>query len=277
MVVAECVKPYADRALGAELRALASRSARRAVLDDEDMQHCQRPWACERSPLRPDSGAMRLESCVPGDAEVLDFERAPLWRDGATVDALTSVLTRAEAQYLISAADRVGSCQRSKVSAKGGSAVSETRTSTTCFLPKGADPVISCIERKLARVAGRPQTHLEPLQLTKYTRGQQYRPHFDWFADPDKEPGKSQRTTTLFAYLQGCDPRCGGATVFSELKPNGGPEPLRVRPVTGNAVLFENLHADGRGNEKTRHGGEPVLCADAEKVGLNAWFRSRAW
>ena len=43
---------------------------------DEGAQHCERPWACEKSPLRPDSGAVRLESCVPGDAEALDFERA---------------------------------------------------------------------------------------------------------------------------------------------------------------------------------------------------------
>ena len=160
---------------------------------------------------------------------------------------------------------------------QGGSDIvdSNMRSSTSCFLKKGGDEVIRCIEKKISRAAGRPMSHLEPLQVTKYTEGQQYRPHVDYFTTGHKE-GDRQRTTTLFAYIQGVGEECGGATVFSELKDKKG-NPLRVYPRSGSAVLWENLNEDGSGNTNTRHSGEPVTCKGVEKIGLNAWFGDRTW
>lgn len=214
-----------------------------------------------------------MKSCIPNDRSV-SVNRSNLWDKGATVTGIEDLLTESEAQYLIDAADRSGTCKRSKVISKDNKNVdSDSRTSTTCFLEKGGDDVIRCIEEKISAVAKRPVTHLEPLQVTRYAQGQQYKPHFDYFTKGHKK-GDRQRTSTLFAYIKGIDEGCGGATVFSELKKDG--KPLRVHPVTGNAVLWDNLNEDGSGNTNTRHGGEPVTC-NAEKIGLNAWFGDRSW
>lgn len=216
-----------------------------------------------------------MNSCIPGDRGA-SAHRSKLWENGASVTGIDDLLTEREARYLIDAADRSGSCKRSKVMSTDNKRTvdSSARTSTTCFLDKGGDEVIRCIEEKLAAVAQRPVSHLEPLQVTRYTQGQQYKPHFDFFTNGHK-PGDRQRTATLFTYIQGIDEGCGGATVFSELKTDG--KPLRVHPVTGNAVLWDNLLPDGSGNRNTRHGGEPVTCDHVEKIGLNAWFGDRAW
>jgi prolyl 4-hydroxylase len=214
-----------------------------------------------------------MHSCIAGDRAVR-AKKNLLWDVDARVTGIDDLLTRQEAQYLIDAADKSGTCQRSKVVGGNANITSSVRTSTTCFLEKGGDEVLRCIEDKIAHVAGRPVDHLEPLQLTRYTTGQQYKPHFDFFT-AGHNPGDRQRTTTVFAYLQGIETDCGGATVFSELK--AGTVPLRVKPVTGTAVMWENLNADGTGNTMTRHGGEPVTCDGVEKIGLNAWFGDRAW
>lgn len=215
-----------------------------------------------------------MKSCIADDRDA-SAHRSTLWDAGASVSRIDDLLTEREARYLIDAADRSGTCKRSQVVGKDkGNVDSSARTSTTCFLDKGADEVIRCIEDKISAVAKQPVSHLEPLQVTRYTEGQQYKPHFDYFTNGYKK-GDRQRTTTLFAYIQGVDEGCGGATVFSELKSDG--EPLRVTPVTGSAVVWDNLNTDGSGNRNTRHGGEPVTCSHVEKIGLNAWFGDRAW
>tara|TARA_B100000683_G_scaffold237412_1_gene242597 strand:+ start:6469 stop:7281 length:813 start_codon:yes stop_codon:yes gene_type:complete len=215
-----------------------------------------------------------VRSCVPGEAPGRPVQSSQLWSKGANVHHAQDLLTPGEARYLIEAADVSGSCKRSKVLKPGGSRESDVRTSTSCFLKKAGDPVIECIERKVATYAGKDVANLEPLQVTKYAKGQQYKPHYDWFQHRKK--GDAQRTATVFAYLQECGgTECGGATVFSELKQDG--KPLRVYPKVGAAVYFDNLTPDGRGNKLTRHGGEPVLCDRRQKIGLNCWFRDKPW
>ena len=210
-----------------------------------------------------------MKSCVPGDSQKTSAIKSNLWDAGASVTGINDFLTEKEADHLIKLSSE--NCSASKVIGNNKTNVSSSsRTSTSCFINKGADEVVQCIEKKIADLAGRHVTHLEPLQVTRYKKGQQYKAHFDYFAKPEN----GQRTTTVFTYLKGLDEHCGGATAFSELKTNG--EPLRVRPIAGNAVLWENLHSNGKGNKLTMHGGEPVLC-DAEKIGLNAWFQDQKW
>lgn len=44
---------------------------------------------------------------------------------------------------------------------------------------------------------------------------------------------------------------------------------VTFKPITGNAVYWQNLAANGRGYEETFHAGLPVLSGS--KVGLNIW------
>lgn len=148
---------------------------------------------------------------------------------------------------------------------------SSERTSSTAILHDPSDEVLTCIEHKLAHAANEPHSHLERLQLTRYRENQKYNPHYDWFASPGEE--QPQRKKTVFTYLTTLDKGCGGATVFPELTDTDR-KTLRVYPVAGDAVMWSNVTFDGQGDEKTLHGGEPVTCRGAEKIGLNAWFLS---
>ena len=42
-------------------------------------------------------------------------------------------------------------------------------------------------------------------------------------------------------------------------------------PVEGNAIYWENLDAQGRGDERTLHAGLPVTGGG--KIGMNIWTR----
>lgn len=44
---------------------------------------------------------------------------------------------------------------------------------------------------------------------------------------------------------------------------------VTFKPITRNAVFWENIRSDGRGYDETYHAGLPVLAGS--KVGLNIW------
>ena len=130
------------------------------------------------------------------------------------------------------------------------------------------DPIIKCIAKRLAKLAEKPVSRLEDLQLVSYRRKQRYKPHSDALSDPDA----TEREKTLLLYLTDNDPQCGGATVFTRLKTALG-EPLRVSPKRGRALLWNNLLTDGSPNEATEHAGEPLMC-NKEKLAVNAWWHT---
>lgn len=194
-----------------------------------------------------------------------------LWSEGANIQHVHNVLTDAESAFLIRTAEDQGKCSRSTVIGERGKQTSSSRTSTSCFLPGTPDETTMCIRKKLSRIAGRDEKNMEPLQVTRYTKGQEYKSHYDFFVKNHKQ-GDRQRTATLFAYLKSPGEQCGGGTIFPNCKTDG--EALRIQPIAGQAVLWDNLNDDESGNKMTLHRGEPVEC-DGEKVGLNVWFGDR--
>lgn len=217
-----------------------------------------------------------MESCLPGDRRRVTPVLRQLHSQDVVVTHIQGLLLREERQHLLEASAH--SFRPSTVVTQSGEeAVVSGRTSHSAFLAKGSDPVIDCLGERLATMAQQPIAHLEPLQLTKYRKTQEYRPHHDYLGVAE---GDSERTTTVFAYLQsdGCTERdrCGGATVFPELTTDDG-EALRVYPSAGDAVMWSNRTAGGGLNSSTLHGGERIECEGSQKVGLNAWFRDRPW
>lgn len=140
----------------------------------------------------------------------------------------------------------------------------ESRTSSSAFLPPGdEDPVIRTIETRLVLLTGIPLRHWETLQLTHYTEGQEYRPHFDWFDESD-----NNRSATVFVYLNDVPSELDGATEFPRLE-------LVVQPKKGNALVWFNCSARGNEvvcDENTEHAGRPPKSG--EKYGLNCWART---
>ena len=224
-------------------------------------------------------------SCVVDSSQRTFALQAPVRASapgGAEVSTVGGLLHDDEVEWLQRAATGF---ERSPVQHDGGRGLSDVRTSSTATVPRGADDVVRCIERKVAQAAGDSVANLEGLQLTRYLPGQKYDTHHDCL--PDAEARGNQRSKTLFAYLQDlgadCDDVsvCGGATVFPHLRGADGAAALRIYPERGTAAVWSNTR-DGAPDDDMRHGGEPPregapACCGAEKMGLNAWFRERSY
>lgn len=214
-----------------------------------------------------------MQSCIPGSTKQVNPKLSQLHADGAVLIEIKELVLEEEITHLRKVGDEQGLAPSQTVSGTASSIVSEARTSRSAFLPKGKDPVVRCIEDRLSTIAGEARTHLEPLQITDYTHKQQFRKHHDYF---NAGEGKPERTTTIFTYLQDSgvsDGACGGATCFHQLE--GRDAPLCVFPKRGNALMWSNRKPNGDVNPATLHSGEPITCAGAHKVGLNAWFRDQ--
>ena len=213
--------------------------------------------------------ASEIQSCVPGDQPVYPVLRQ-LTSKQPIVTQIDGLLTPAECAYLVKTAHGAG-FEASEIEGRGE--VRSLRTSRTADLPED-DPVVQCIERRLATIAGMPATSLEPLQATSYARGERYKTHHDVPRDGGGR-GYKRRLKTIFAYLQADGElpagRCGGATCFHRLRGSDG-KSLRVYPRAGSAVMWTNYDDMGRRDTRTEHSGEEVTCPDVVKVGLNAWL-----
>ncbi|EQB59523.1 hypothetical protein CGLO_00065 [Colletotrichum gloeosporioides Cg-14] len=156
--------------------------------------------------------------------------------------------------------------------------ISEVRTSTTAVLPDD-DPVVQRIIARASELQGYTSLEKhEPLQLTRYSTGQQFRPHHDITLEPDRP---LRRLTTLFAILEATCNDCG--TTFPELSVNWTAEDQRwcefadcrnsssltIRAVPGNAVFWKNYNNSYDVDPKTLHAGLPP--ERGVKTGLNLW------
>ncbi len=153
------------------------------------------------------------------------------------------------------------------VDPRTGSALrSELRTSYSMhFQPNMYDAPIAMALRQIARIAGEPTEHAEPLGVLRYGPGQEYRPHYDYYNDDQHE---AQRTTTVFVYLNQVSE--GGGTEFPRLG-------LVVEPERGKAVKFLNCDAAGKPNPETLHAGLPVVRGEKWLATLWFWDRPFHW
>ena len=111
----------------------------------------------------------------------------------------------------------------------------------------------------------------EPLQGQRYTPGQEFKPHNDWFYAsesywPMEAQRGGQRSWTAMAYLNAVE--AGGATAFTLLG-------LEIEPTPGALLLWNNALPDGTPNAATLHAGLPVLAGS--KYIVTKWYRTRAF
>ncbi len=110
----------------------------------------------------------------------------------------------------------------------GAESQSQARTSWSAPLP-GSDPVVECVLNRaqafLGTVLNRGATRWA-LQMVRYTQGQKFDVHHDWFVRPrlldaDAESGRRRlynRVATLFAVLE-CSNCTDGETWFPKITP----------------------------------------------------------
>lgn len=133
----------------------------------------------------------------------------------------------------------------------------------------GTDVVVAVVQERLARASGVPMHCHEPPNLLHYSIGQEYRPHFD-FIDPripafrDELAVFGQRIATCLVYLN--DDFDGGETGFPKLG-------WKYRGRPGDAMLFNNVTANGQPDLSSLHAGMPPTRG--EKWLLSLWMRDR--
>ncbi|KAG9196280.1 prolyl 4-hydroxylase [Alternaria panax] len=170
------------------------------------------------------------------------------------------------------------------------------RNSEKAPLPRSQ--TVKCIEERARVFQGwRPYTFIEKLWSQRYGVGGHYTYHYDW----STATKKSGRVSSFMVYLEA---NCtGGGTHFPRLErpqdehwcrfiecgheassrdaglSTGATEDGRHRedlskgvifkPITGNAVFWENMRSDGSGYAESWHAGLPVT--KGVKIGLNIW------
>lgn len=200
----------------------------------------------------------------------------------------------------------------SQVTKQGREQNTNDRTSESAGLPR-EDPTVRCVLNRTRAFMGTMLRdgwdEMGPPQLVRYSTGQRFNVHHDWFNHPlwaiDGSDRRWNRVASFFAILQ--DNCTGGETHFpfaqsivppspkGELSWSGGrtgqllkvPEEeikplwrehedggLAFRPVAGNAIFWINLHPNGTGDERTNHAGLPLLSG--KKTAMNIWPR-RYW
>jgi prolyl 4-hydroxylase len=127
-----------------------------------------------------------------------------------------------------------------------------SRTSTNANMPQSDVP--SIVEKVVALTNCPDATHLESLQVLKYTRGQTFQPHTDGFHGPTTACGfeQSGRLVTVFCYLNNVEE--GGGTRFTKLR-NG----LTIAPRKGMAVVHFPTTTGFEQDLRTEHEGTVAM------------------
>ncbi|MCP1124462.1 2OG-Fe(II) oxygenase [Bacillus sp. 3103sda1] len=170
---------------------------------------------------------------------------------------LANVLSDEECEMLIEMSKN--KMKRSKIGVSRK--INDIRTSSGTFLEESE--AATRIERRIASIMNVPVEHGEGLHILKYTVGQEYKAHYDFFAE-NSAAANNNRISTLVMYLN--DVEEGGETFFPKLN-------VSVSPKKGMAVYFEYFYQDASLNKLTLHSGAPVI--KGEKWVATQWIRRR--
>lgn len=172
----------------------------------------------------------------------------------------------------IVAAAKPGTRQATVYTQQDGPERSSSRTNSTCLLDPKDYPLIREIFADLGAIVCLPVENAEGLSVLHYSKGQEFKPHFDAF-ELDGSPrhklilekGGGQRLFTAICYLN--DGFLGGETSF----PKAG---VSIAPRKGRLLIFANTPAGS--NEQSPaslHTGTPVT--EGEKWAATVWWRER--
>lgn len=158
------------------------------------------------------------------------------------------------------------------------------RSSKSAMIPQN-DTISQRLSQRMKSILGNVQhAEIEGIQVVKYEPSELFKVHADWFDvpmnhsdNPSKRFRSYNRQASIFAYLS--DDCIGGETYFphvsgvsttadkSKFSITDTGQGLLVKPKKGNAVFWNNLHANGSGDVRVAHAGLPV--ESGVKIGLN--------
>lgn len=199
----------------------------------------------------------------------LDYSQSQLIIESQKIDILLeysnpeiklfgNVLTNQECDRLIDLSKN--RLKNSKVIQDNINIVHEARTSENAYYKSSENIEIANIEKRISDLLNYPREKIENLQVLKYKKNGQYKPHHDFFIKPAKNGG--QRIGTFIIYLN--DVVSGGETYF----PNLG---LNIKPKKGNALFFSYTNDQNEHDVRTLHGGQ--IVNQGEKWIATTWLR----
>lgn len=203
------------------------------------------------------------------DAMQLDDEGAPvtvpapidLTSDG-TVRRLRGFLSPSECAHIAHSVSDI-LAPADVIDPRSGRQIAHpVRTSDSAVIgPIREDLVIRAVNRRIAVATQTDIDQGEALTVLRYSPGQQFRMHVDTLPAV-----RNQRVKTVLIYLnQGFR---GGETVFPD-------HHLSESAITGDAIIFDNVTADGNPDQRSRHAGLPVI--QGVKWLATRWIRARPY
>ena len=193
-----------------------------------------------------------------------------------TVWFADNVLTEKECQDIINASKN--SLSRSTVlkgESENDSSLNKGRTSQNAWLlakdldiNSDAFNALLKIERITESFTDQPIKNQEGLQVLRYSEGEEYQPHHDFFHDNHKEYDRcmmegGQRLWTVYFYLN--DVEEGGDTFWPRLD-------VKISPKIGRVAIWQNI-VNGEVFHPSLHWGKPPT--KGEKWGCTKWVRER--
>jgi prolyl 4-hydroxylase len=140
------------------------------------------------------------------------------------------------------------------------------RISDGTWFNRGENEFVAMIERRIAHLTNSEVKNGEGLQILHYKLAGRYDPHHDFF--PKNIGGEvhmragGQRIATFIMYLN--DVEAGGETIFPSLR-------LKFIPKRGSAIYFSYTNNSGQTDDRSLHGGAPVVRG--EKWISTKWIR----
>jgi prolyl 4-hydroxylase len=138
------------------------------------------------------------------------------------------------------------------------------RSSSCAYFKRGENELISAIESRVAKMMSIDKNQIEPIQIVRYNKNQEYKYHYDYFASNSNQYN-NQRQYSILIYLNSLKKKDGGSTFFPLLKKS-------FTPNKGKCIIWNNLNPDGTENNLTLHAGQPVLT-DKIKYVMTIWTR----
>lgn len=215
----------------------------------------------ERDPLSREIASRLAEMSIDANGRPQASTSGKVVIDDPEVRSFRSFLSPDECALLIQCASALFQPSVVVHPTSGQMVRDPVRTSEVASFPFVLEnPFVHAINQRIAAATGSDVDQGEPLQVLRYSPGQQYKLHCDAL------PGQTnQRRTTFLVYLS--DGFGGGHTVFPDLG-------LRYRGEVGDALAFSSLRRDGTIHPLARHAGEPVT--NGQKYLLSRWIRQRA-
>ncbi len=176
------------------------------------------------------------------------------------VSVIDNFCTPEEAGYLIEAAKPLLAPSRIVIGNKSVSDAYRTSSTASVYGELRKDKALLPLLYRGAMLLGVPYTHVETVFVTRYSGGEYYKKHEDFF------PGfQGDRLYTILIYLNDLEPEQGGGTTFEKLR-------LAATPKLGRAISWTNRNPDGTPHPETTHEALPV-AEGAEKWAIQLWFR----